>query len=314
MAIESVTIRDEKSGAAAKILVGFGFNCYSLQVMHDGRPLEVLWSAPGLENGGQRPSGSGIPILFPFPGRIRGTQLQWQGKSYSLKEGDGRGNAIHGFVHERPWRVIEQTGNRVVGQFQASVDDPRLLDCWPADFRITAEYEIVGNELKGTYTIDNPSDRPLPFGLGTHPYFRVPLGGNNAAECIVRVPVSEKWELRDMIVTGRQQPCAERQQFRDGMKFGDTAFDNVFSGLDFVDGKFTGSIQDPTSGRQMIMQFGREFPYCVVYNPPHREAICIEPYSCLPDPFRLTAEGIESGLRVLSPGESHVATADIRIE
>ncbi|MEZ6109737.1 MAG: hypothetical protein R3C99_01600 [Pirellulaceae bacterium] len=33
----------------------------------------------------QRPSGSGIPLLFPFPGRWPGTSFTWQDKTYPLK-------------------------------------------------------------------------------------------------------------------------------------------------------------------------------------------------------------------------------------
>lgn len=314
MAIENVTLRDEATGASARILAGYGFNCYSFQVAFGDETLEVLWSAPGFENGGERASGSGIPILFPFPGRIQGTELKWDGKTYSLAEGDGRGNAIHGFVHERPWRVIERSGNRAVGQFQASVDDPQLLECWPADFRITATYELRHNELATNYLIENPGQHPLPFGLGTHPYFRVPLGGNHAEDCVVRVPVSGRWELNDMIVTGKQTPMEDRQRYHDGLKFSDTSFDNIFGGLTFEDETCTTSVHDPESGHTMVMQFDSEFRECVVYNPPHREAICIEPYTCVPDPFRLNKEGVDGGLRILGPGEKFSANVRIRVE
>jgi len=48
----------------------------------------------------------------------------------------------------------------------------------------------------------------------------------------------------------------------------------------------------------------------VVYNPPHREAFCIEPYTCVPDPFALEARG----LRVLAPGEQFQARIDIEVD
>ncbi len=115
MTAQIISLTDAQSGASARILVSLGLNCFQFQVPSTTGPLDVLWSEPGFENGDRRASGSGIPVLFPFPGRIAGTTLTWQGKPYTLEAGDGRGNAIHGFVHERAWRVIEQEPSRSRG-------------------------------------------------------------------------------------------------------------------------------------------------------------------------------------------------------
>ena len=194
MALESLTIRDQSTGAEARVLPGLGFNCYSFEVptkskadADEPKSLELLWSSPDLLTGKARPSGSGIPLMFPFAGRIRGAVYEFEGKKYQLEAGDGQGNAIHGFVISRPWRVIKHESDRVVGQFQASVDDPTILPHWPADFRITCEYRVEGNTLVGDYTIENPDSKPLPFGFGTHAYFRLPLGGKSAEDCVGRV-------------------------------------------------------------------------------------------------------------------------------
>src|SRR4051794_21812693 len=109
MALESLTIRDKTTGAEARVLPGLGFNCYSFVVptkSKSGEPksLELLWSASDLLTGKARPSGSGIPLMFPFAGRIRGAAYEFEGKKYQLEAGDGQGNAIHGFVISRPWR------------------------------------------------------------------------------------------------------------------------------------------------------------------------------------------------------------------
>jgi aldose 1-epimerase len=282
--------------------------------MPQGRPLEVIWSEPGFAAGTQRASGSGIPILFPFPGRITGDVFQWQGKRYQLAPGDGRGNAIHGFVHTRAWRVLEQSTNKVVGQFQASVDDASLLECWPSDFRITATYQLNGNALSATYAVENPDTRPLPCGLGTHPYFCVPLDGGSADECVVKLPVSKRWELADMLPTGRLLPLDDPASFHAGLRLAEIQFDDVFSGLEFAGELCTARIDDPGSQRAMVLTFDRTFRECVVYTPGHRKAVCIEPYTSAPDAFRLSEQGIDAGQRVLSPGESWTANVTIEIQ
>jgi aldose 1-epimerase len=277
----------------------------------------VLWAEDGFETGTRRPSGSGIPILFPFPGRISGTSLDYQGRHYALEEGDGRGNAIHGFVLNRSWRVVERSDRHVVGQFQASVDDPSLNDSWPADFRITLGYRLLGNSLSIDVLLENPGEAPLPMGFGVHPYFRVPLSPRGRADpqaaerCRIRVPTAEYWELGDMLATGRRLPAGDRGPLAGGMDFADTKFDDVFTALGFDGDWCTSTITDPQCGRTLRVSFDRAFRECVVYNPPHRESICIEPYTCVPGAIELAGRSIDAGLRILAPGES--MTANVRI-
>jgi Galactose mutarotase and related enzymes len=311
MAAEIVTLSDPHAGSSAQIAVNLGFNCFRLTVQNGDQPVEVLYTHPEFVSGNQRPSGSGIPILFPFPGRIRGTTFSWEGKHYQLEAGDALGNAIHGFAMRRPWRVVKQGADHVVGEFHAWRDDPSLKDRWPADFRITATYKLSQNRLDGTYRIDNPCDVPLPFGFGTHPYFRVPLGGPSADTCIVWLPVTERWVLKDMLPTGKRRPLSDTEAFDSGCRLGELKLDDVFTGLTDIAGVTEASIQDPGGMAVAIRWNVEQFRECVVYTPPHREAICIEPLTCAPGAAALAARGIDAGWRVLPPGKSFEATVTI---
>jgi aldose 1-epimerase len=72
-----VTLYDSTSGARAQFLVGLGLNCFDFKAIPDGKTVDVLYAPAGFESGTLRPSSGGIPILFPFPGRLRGTQFDW---------------------------------------------------------------------------------------------------------------------------------------------------------------------------------------------------------------------------------------------
>ena len=37
--------------------------------------------------------------------------------------------------------------------------------------------------------------------------------------------------------------------------------------------------------------------------PPHRQAVCLEPYTCPTDAINLQQRGVDAGLLVLQPGE-----------
>jgi aldose 1-epimerase len=302
VSMSNVTIRDAKSGSTAKVLVGFGFNCYQFTAIHRNEPVELLWAEPGYETGKCRASGGGIPIMFPFAGRIPGTVFRWDGRDYHLAEGDGRGNAIHGFVMSRPWRITAQTDDSVTGQFHASVDDPALLECWPADFRITCTYRISGTTLDSVFILDNPDDHPLPYGFGTHGYLRLSLGGADSNDCIVRLPVTHRWELTDMLPTGRRLAVPNSAALQSGAPFRDMTYDDIFTGLQFQDDWCTAAILDPRAQRTLKLQFDRIFRECIVYTPPHREAICIEPETCVPNAFDLSRRGLDAGPTQLPPG------------
>ena len=313
MAIENVTLNDPATGARASILAGLGFNCYEFVANVGGREVDVLWSAPSFAGGDERPSGSGIPLLFPFPGRLRGTTFQWDGREYRLEAGDGRGNAIHGFVLNRPWRVVERTTSRAVGQFQASVDDPAILEQWPADFRITATYELIGNSLVSTFLMENPDDQALPCGFGTHPYFQLPLCGSSGESCIVTVPVTKRWKMVDMLPTGRRVDMWDAGAYQRGLRFEEMTFDDVFSGLVFDGGNCVSQIVDPESNTQLLLRFDQTFRELVVYTPSHREAICVEPYTCVPGMLGMELPDIDFGLRVLQPNESFTARVELEV-
>ncbi len=277
----------------------------------DGAAWDVLWSEEGFETGAKRASGSGVPVLFPFPGRLPGTTFSWRGTNYALQEGDGRGNAIHGFVHDRPWEVTLRETQRVQGRFHAAEHLPNYRQAWPADFEIQLTYHLQGNSLHAQMRMTNTdSEHELPCGLGLHPYFHVPLSeagvvnANAAGECQVQVPATRRWPLRDMLPVGHSEPWSQADAMRRGQRFADLQLDDVLGGLVFDDtGACQCAITDPGARRQVAVRFDRAFANCVVYNPPHREAICIEPYSCVPGAW-LLENANEAGARLLPPGDS----------
>lgn len=314
MTPEIISIEDSQTGTKAQFLVSLGFNCFQFTAMPGGKPVEVIWAPPDFTTGQPRPSKGGIPLMFPFPGRIPGTTFTWEGKQYELEPGDAFGNAIHGFAMWRPWRVLSHAGNRVVAEFHAWKDDPTLKSRWPADFRIKADYQLQGNALLAEYTLDNPCDVPLPCGFGTHPYFRVPLGGPAADGCVVSLPVSAQWELANMLPTGQCLELDQPASWQAGQAFAGLQLDDAFTGLKFDGDWAYSSVRDPGSGVKVTQRFDRSFRECVVYTAPHREAICIEPLTCVPGCFELTRQGIDAGLRVLQPGEKRTARVEILVE
>jgi len=312
MSAEVLTLVDS-TGATARIAPALGFNCFSYQLASNQGPVELLWSAPDFVTGTARPSGSGIPLLFPFAGRIRGGKFAFGGSNFDLATGDGRGNAIHGFVLDRPWQVIEQQSHRLVGRFEASRVDPQILLRWPSDFRLEVSYELQAGALVSDIRATNIGDRPLPFWFGTHPYFRLPLGNRGAPnDCTLTVPVEHRWELVDLLPTGKRAKPEGPFDLAAGVPFAQTQLDDVFD-VACAGDTWSAQIADAANRRTLTMTSDSLFTTCVVYNPPHRQAVCIEPYTGLPDAFALTAQGIPAGPAVLAPGAEFSARITIAV-
>lgn len=325
--MEPLLIYDSQSGSSASIAAHLGWNCYQFQaVTADGRTIQVLDAADDFAAGNERPSGHGIPILFPFPNRIRNGRMRWNGKEYYLPNDavryDATGNAIHGFCLDRPWRLVQQTESSVTGEFQLSIDAPERLSFWPADFIIRIQYLVQTNPatktalLVANITVQNPSETSLPWGFGTHPYFRLPLSPKNSSEgspikCLIEAPVCDEWELVDCLPTGKRRPIPAAKNLRDALYFGSFQLDDAFTLRTENDDDETAShetaiteclILDESTGLQVSQRFGPEYRELVVFTPPNRNAICLEPYTCVTDAANLQPNGIDAGWNSLEPG------------
>ena len=48
----------------------------------------------------------------------------------------------------------------------------------------------------------------------------------------------------------------------------------------------------------------KDFRDLVVFTPPHRHAVCLEPYTCITDAANLQAKGVDAGWRVWLPARA----------
>jgi aldose 1-epimerase len=322
-----VVVLEESSGAArAAVTPPSGFNCYRWQVQHPTAGLlDLLYSDPQQFATGH-PTRAGIPILFPFPNRIRDGRFRWDGGEYQLPVNDPAGkNAIHGFACRRPWRVTEQGADDraawVTAEFQGSVDAADARDLWPADYRIRVTYRLAARSLRVEALVENPDTRPLPFGLGYHPYVRIPFAAaGDGADYRVSVPAASFWELDQTLPTGRRRPVAERPgcDLTTPRRFETLQLDDVLTDLPAAPSGAAGvlwprgSVTTP-GGPEVALQTSAVFSEVVVFTPPHRQAVAVEPYTCVTDAINLEQQGVDAGLLVLQPGQSWSGVVELAI-
>lgn len=299
---------DDGAGSTATIYPHVGFNCASFTVRAAGETLDLLYADPAFPAPQAKPTANGSPILAPFPNRIRGGRYLFAGREFSLPVNHGD-NAIHGFAFDQPWRVLATRSDpnalSIAGEFQLSVDCPDFASLWPADFRLRCEYRLDGATLETRFDIENVSTDALPFGLGTHPYFRFPLGPNSTErDCTIECPAGHCVELVDCLPTGEVAAVSEDNDLRLPTSWAGRPLDDVFTGLEpDENGNIAYALTDRRAGVRLRIIHPPDFKYCVLFVPPHRKAICIEPYTCVTDAMNLQQTWPDAGLRVLAPGE-----------
>lgn len=304
----------------AEIWPEIGCNCLRWRVRGAADPIDLLYIVPDWENN-PAPNRSGIPILFPFPNRIRGGHFVWNNQEYQLQGNDPGGrNAIHGFACRRPWRVKKTNSAEnlatLTAEFQLSVDAPDDLPLWPGDVRLTMRFLLAPDTLSLSATMENPGDQPVPVGLGYHPYFRVPFDpAGEAGACEVTVPAGSMWELRENLPTGRKLVLDAARSLRAPRKFAELVIDDLYTDLDTPSDEIQlnprGSLRQPGVGSLDVWTTAA-FREMVVFTPPTRQSICLEPYTCATDAINLHAQGIDAGLIVLEPGEARTEFVVLR--
>jgi aldose 1-epimerase len=55
------------------------------------------------------------------------------------------------------------------------------------------------------------------------------------------------------------------------------------------------------------------FRELVVFTPPHRQAFCVEPYTCTTDAINLQTRGVDAGWLTLAPGTRFEAVVELRL-
>lgn len=104
------------------------------------------------------------PVLFPFIGRLTGNSYQYKGKVYPM--------GIHGFAASGEFSPVEQKADSVTLELCSTLQTKVQ---YPFDFSLRITYALQKRTLKITYSVKNQDGKILPFGIGGHPGFNVPL-------------------------------------------------------------------------------------------------------------------------------------------
>lgn len=278
--------------AQAEIAPALGNNCFAFRTAAD------ILEPVAIDDFLSRPTSYGIPVLFPFPNRLRDGAFTFQGSAYQVNP------PRHGFVRDKAWTVIEAQASESDGawlrcRFDARQHAEAILSQFPFPFVLEMTYRLQEGKLGIHLAATNTGERAMPVGYGLHPYFRRPARGT------IQVPANHRWELADSLPTGKVLELDEADDLRQPRDLAGLVLDDIYSGLTTTAAGMTECLlTDSDQGTEVVVEFSaRQFPFVVVYTPPApRQAICIEPNTCPTDAFNLEQRGIASNVIALEAG------------
>ena len=110
------------------------------------------------------------PILFPIVGVLKDGKADSAEGTVSL--------ARHGLARLNQFEVVEKSDSTVTLQLKNTEETRKS---YPYDFELKLIFSVAGDTLTQTYEVTNPGNVVLPFTLGAHPAFNIPVPGVEAS-------------------------------------------------------------------------------------------------------------------------------------
>lgn len=280
----------------------------TVTVSEQGAELQSIRSSDGTEylwQGDPAYWSDRAPNIFPYVARLTKGCYYLDGSLHRMD--------IHGIALYNRFRCIREQGNALVMEL---ADSPATYASYPRHFSFQVIYALDQNTLSITFRTENRDEKPMYFGIGGHPGFRVPLSdGVRFEDYLLRFhepcQPSRVCFTEDCFVTGHTQPfMLEQDQI---LPLRHDLFDSdaiVLSGMSRAV-----TLESEANGRSVTVSFP-DMPYLGIWHMPHTDApyICIEPWSSLPstkDQIAVFEE--QSDLLTLEPGRYSENTWTIRI-
>lgn len=269
----------------------------------DGQWIPLMRRGGAAEVAGGNASRLASFVMVPFTNRIDGGRIPVTGAeaAHVPINRPTQNVAIHGFGRAAPWTILERSAARIVlEQRFAEAGNPYV-------YRATQTFELRHDTVTGEVAVTNLGDRPLPFGIGFHPWFdRTP-----AATLSLSARHAFRMDERDMPVAAI--PIASvfgddldisREQGRHRMVIAArTPFDTPLSGWDGV-----AELTWPERRLRLTIEGLDALKLVHIFSPRtsagEAPVFCVEPVSHLPDVVNRQPLASHGDMALLAPGDS----------
>jgi len=243
--------------------------------------------------------------LVPYSNRIANAHVVVAGRRHELVRNFGdHPHSIHGVGWQRPWRVTARAAASALLALEHTAAGPDAR-AWPWPFRTTQWFGLSAGRdsavLTARLAVANTGDTPFPFGLGFHPFFP------RTAATALDFHAGAVWENDGTQLPVRRVPVPD--EWRAGLLRArrGTTIDNVFA-----DWSGAAKLSDPAWPFGIEIAADRAAGFLVVYAPPDRDFVAVEPVTHMTDAFNRAERGESgTGARILAAGSAFACTIRI---
>ena len=273
----AVELAPEAGGSVAR------YTCDGIDIL---RPMAGEAIASGKGNN------AALYPLVPFSNRIANGRLVFGGEVFHLaRNWPGVGHPLHGDGWAHAWDVVHSDATSAE---IAYLHEPAgAQGGWPFRYRARQRYRLDDDRLTIAISVENLEDRPMPAGIGLHPFFvRDP-------DCLLACRTVFAWRADAEVLPVERIPVPADWDFAAGRRPDSVALDNCFDGWD---GR--AMIAWPARRLRLDLEASVPFRHLVIYTPPGQPFFCVEPVS--------HANG-QVGLAALAPGRTLSGEAVFRL-
>lgn len=206
----------------------------------------------------------GIPILFPICGQLKEGKYNFNGKTYFMKN--------HGVARINSWEVMSASTDNEASIKLALKSNVVTEKSFPFKFELIFTYVLKDGKLTINQEYKNNSNEPMLFHAGFHPYFKA-ISKNIKYD----TDASKYLDYNDMKIK-EYNGSIDLSEMVESAAFLDASKNSI-------------SFELPGLNRKIILEYGKEFKYLVLWSVKDREFICVEPWTAKNEAFN-TGEGL----------------------
>ena len=231
-------------------------------VKHNKSGFEYLWQGhPDLWK-------NRATILFPICGRLFEGKYLYDGTIYEM--------GLHGIARHQEFQLKEKTENSLSLIFKSNELTKKN---YPFDFEFIVTYILTKNSVRTEFTVNNLSDKVLPFSVGGHPGFNIPfIEGENFEDYYVQF--DNKTEFDYLLFTENKLCSGNTAKIKtdDGkISLKHDLFDN--DAIFMLDNQNSISLKSTKNNRSVKVSYS-DMTHIGLWHTPFTQApfLCIEPW------------------------------------
>ena len=270
-----IIIKNSLTKEWMSILPGYGARLKELWLSNGKRNISVLKKVESTDSQDRNDIFTNAK-LSPFAGRIKDGQYIFNNMKYNLsKNYPEEENACHGFLYNKEFHIADKIVNDEMALCRLEYFYENEYEGYPFSFSIEITYTLTESEgLICTTRIINKSKSAIPLSDGWHHYFDL---GTNINELELKLDISEIVKL-----DSRNIPTGSKEAYNEFVipeKIGNTQFDSCFR-IKSCNGKAATTLSSPNNNIRLTIwqETGNgKYQYLVIYTPPGRRYIAVEP-------------------------------------